>query len=156
MKLNRRKRVLLIAVILLVVAFTTWRVVPAIRVGVHRQQMQYWASRQRGVDSETVQGVVEFQLFNPRTQYEYHRQQLVKLGALTQRHYTFDSFDIGSKSWFAFFAAVQESPLPWDDWEGPDRFRRSHFSVWCDADDVTAWDNLVDAYEHSARLAAQQ
>lgn len=161
MKFNRRQRACLATVIVFALAFTLWHAVPAIRVGVHRQQMQmqmqmqYWASRQRGVDSETVQGVVKFRLFNPSTQYEYHRQQLVKLGAMTQRNYTFKSFAIGSKSWFAFFATVEKSELPSDDWEGPNRFRRSHFSVWCDKDDAPAWDNLVDSHEHTAQLAPQ-
>ena len=150
MKLTLRKRTCLITGLVLAGVFAAWHTVPAVRVAVHRQQMRYWATRERGIDSETVQGVVEFHLFDPSVQYEYHRQQLVKLKSLTQRDYTFQSFKSGSEQWFKFFATVQHSTIPHHAWEIPNRFRGPHFSVWCDARDAPAWDQLVRSHDQSA------
>jgi len=163
----RVKHALITAAIMLI-AVACLTVSRTVRVGYHKWQMELASRSKYTQPIHQVDGAVRIDPGRGYKAYNYHRQELINLGALRELHYSFQNVHVPSEE-FSHFSNLLESGKrpPCIDWQtegpviGPDgvpnRPNWMEVTVCCFPQDAAAWDALVaerDVPDYKRRFIA--
>lgn len=122
----------------------------AFQVGYHRWQMQ--RVHQAYLEPKTISDgfVVVHVPSDAAGRYEYHRQKLVELGGIVERHYVFEHLRAATDESKHFTKLLVSRGCPNHiDFESPypDKPQPMQLTVWCWPADAGAWDAFVVSHD---------
>lgn len=93
-------------------------------------------------------GLVGFEMGSDFADYEYHRGQLVTLGAARELNYTFKHLQVPTPESSHLIQSLLQGECPpsilWES-DHPDEPRALAITVWCYAKDVEDWNSYLQA-----------
>ncbi len=145
----RLRRFGIIAVLLLAVAVVIARL-PWVQIRYHRSRMQHNWNRTFEKPDKIQDGLAGYTLGESYERYQYHREELVKLGAVKKLQYTFKHIQVPSleASHLTKLLLSPERP-PCIDFESayPRDPVPMPLTVWCYPEHAQSWDHFMKMYD---------
>ncbi|MCE5302605.1 MAG: hypothetical protein LLF97_05780 [Planctomycetaceae bacterium] len=125
----------------------------AFQVRYHNWRMkQAWQQRYSNPSPPTGDGLISYSPGDAQPRYEYHRQKLVELGDVAERHYAFKHLQVPTRESKHFTRLLLSDSCPsCIDFASPypNKPEPMQLVVWCRPADAKAWDEFVAKYDVS-------
>ena len=136
---------LAITTILMIAAFI---LTPTFQIAYHKHQMRRAWDQTLAEPDTHGGGLVGYTLGDTYDSYEYHRQELVRLGAIRELNYQFRHVHYPSKEASHFFGTLlltenRPKHIDFMSPQGNEEPKPVRLTVWCYPDDAASWDAFI-------------
>jgi hypothetical protein len=111
-----------------------------------------WQQRFANPSPVDSNGLISYPCGDAELQYEYHRQQLVELGDILERHYAFKHLQVPTCESKHFSQLLLSGSCPSHiDFNSayPNKPESMQLTIWCRPGDANAWDEFVAKHDVS-------